>query len=163
MIFQFLQGLGLLINLVEYSARNRHCLVNMETSCSFDSFCAGEGDDSLKITGQIDAVQALVQVRNEPKMCFSCNSHHFSLSDFQGRRTQQQRCLSKFFVTHFENVIQHSEGRGVLLTTWQHYYRHLKAALVLCRAFLFLYSLFLLPFLSSCKNCKLLVSSTLLS
>ncbi|NXH67208.1 WAPL protein, partial [Hydrobates tethys] len=54
-------GLGLLINLVEYSARNRHCLVNMETSCSFDSFCTGEGD-SLKITGQIDAVQALVQL-----------------------------------------------------------------------------------------------------
>ncbi|XP_075010407.1 wings apart-like protein homolog isoform X4 [Calonectris borealis] len=54
-------GLGLLINLVEYSARNRHCLVNMETSCSFDSFCMGEGD-SLKITGQIDAVQALVQL-----------------------------------------------------------------------------------------------------
>ncbi|XP_025060025.1 wings apart-like protein homolog [Alligator sinensis] len=56
-------GLGLLINLVEYSARNRHCLVNMETSCSFDSFCLGEGDDdSLKITRQIDAVQALVQL-----------------------------------------------------------------------------------------------------
>ncbi|XP_061229696.1 wings apart-like protein homolog isoform X3 [Neopsephotus bourkii] len=55
-------GLGLLINLVEYSARNRHCLVNMETSCSFDSFCTGGGDDSLKITGQIDAVQALVQL-----------------------------------------------------------------------------------------------------
>ncbi|NXI46749.1 WAPL protein, partial [Galbula dea] len=55
-------GLGLLINLVEYSARNRHCLVNMETSCSFDSFCAGEGDDSLKVTGQVDAVQALVQL-----------------------------------------------------------------------------------------------------
>ncbi|KAM9550806.1 wings apart-like protein homolog isoform 3-T3 [Guaruba guarouba] len=55
-------GLGLLINLVEYSARNRHCLVNMETSCSFDSFCTGGGDDSLKMTGQIDAVQALVQL-----------------------------------------------------------------------------------------------------
>uniref|UniRef100_A0A8C8RLJ9 Wings apart-like protein homolog n=1 Tax=Pelusios castaneus TaxID=367368 RepID=A0A8C8RLJ9_9SAUR len=55
-------GLGLLINLVEYSARNRHCLVNMETSCSFDSFCSGERDDSIKITGQIDAVQALVQL-----------------------------------------------------------------------------------------------------
>lgn len=36
----------------------------METSCSFDSLCAGEGDESLKITGQIDAVQALVQVRS---------------------------------------------------------------------------------------------------
>ncbi|KAJ7403078.1 Wings apart-like protein like protein [Pitangus sulphuratus] len=55
-------GLGLLINLVEYSARNRHCLVNMETSCSFDSLCTGEGDEGLKITGQIDAVQALVQL-----------------------------------------------------------------------------------------------------
>ncbi|NXQ33109.1 WAPL protein, partial [Alaudala cheleensis] len=55
-------GLGLLINLVEYSARNRHCLVNMETSCSFDSLCTGQGDESLKITGQIDAVQALVQL-----------------------------------------------------------------------------------------------------
>uniref|UniRef100_A0A8C0E857 Wings apart-like protein homolog n=1 Tax=Balaenoptera musculus TaxID=9771 RepID=A0A8C0E857_BALMU len=56
-------GLGLLINLVEYSARNRHCLVNMETSCSFDSsFCSGEGDDSLRIAGQVHAVQALVQL-----------------------------------------------------------------------------------------------------
>uniref|UniRef100_A0A665W4P4 Wings apart-like protein homolog n=1 Tax=Echeneis naucrates TaxID=173247 RepID=A0A665W4P4_ECHNA len=27
-------GLGLLINLVEYSSRNRHCLVDMETGCS---------------------------------------------------------------------------------------------------------------------------------
>lgn len=61
---RILQGLGLLINLVEYSARNRHCLVNMETSCSFDSLCTGEGDENLKMTGQIDAVQALVQVRN---------------------------------------------------------------------------------------------------
>ncbi|XP_059755865.1 wings apart-like protein homolog isoform X4 [Balaenoptera ricei] len=56
-------GLGLLINLVEYSARNRHCLVNMETLCSFDSsFCSGEGDDSLRIAGQVHAVQALVQL-----------------------------------------------------------------------------------------------------
>ncbi|XP_063494196.1 wings apart-like protein homolog isoform X5 [Symphalangus syndactylus] len=56
-------GLGLLINLVEYSARNRHCLVNMETSCSFDSsICSGEGGDSLRIAGQVHAVQALVQL-----------------------------------------------------------------------------------------------------
>ncbi|XP_028734153.1 wings apart-like protein homolog isoform X3 [Peromyscus leucopus] len=56
-------GLGLLINLVEYSARNRHCLVNMETSCSFDSsFSSGEGDQSLKLAGQVHAVQALVQL-----------------------------------------------------------------------------------------------------
>ncbi|XP_060624954.2 wings apart-like protein homolog [Anolis sagrei] len=55
-------GLGLLINLVEYSARNRHCLVNMETSCSFDSFCLGEAEDSIFISGQMAAVQALVQL-----------------------------------------------------------------------------------------------------
>ncbi|KAL0615863.1 Wings apart-like protein-like protein [Plecturocebus cupreus] len=56
-------GLGLLINLVEYSARNRHCLVNMETSCSFDSsICTGEGDDRLRIAEQVHAVQALVQL-----------------------------------------------------------------------------------------------------
>ncbi|XP_057625359.1 wings apart-like protein homolog isoform X3 [Chionomys nivalis] len=56
-------GLGLLINLVEYSARNRHCLVNMETSCSFDSsFSSGEGDQSLRLAGQVHAVQALVQL-----------------------------------------------------------------------------------------------------
>ncbi|XP_040603625.1 wings apart-like protein homolog isoform X4 [Mesocricetus auratus] len=56
-------GLGLLINLVEYSARNRHCLVNMETSCSFDSsFSSGEGEQSLRMAGQVHAVQALVQL-----------------------------------------------------------------------------------------------------
>ncbi|XP_027245239.1 wings apart-like protein homolog isoform X2 [Cricetulus griseus] len=55
-------GLGLLINLVEYSARNRHCLVNMETSCSFDSSSSGEGDQSLRMAGQVHAVQALVQL-----------------------------------------------------------------------------------------------------
>ncbi|XP_005992237.1 wings apart-like protein homolog [Latimeria chalumnae] len=54
-------GLGLLINLVEYSARNRHCLVNMETVSSYDSLCAGE-DDSLKVEGQLGAVEALVQL-----------------------------------------------------------------------------------------------------
>ncbi|KAM4703257.1 wings apart-like protein homolog [Rhinophrynus dorsalis] len=52
-------GLGLLINLVEYSARNRHCLVNMETTQSYDSFC---GEDSVIETSQLDAVQALVQL-----------------------------------------------------------------------------------------------------
>ncbi|EHB05497.1 Wings apart-like protein-like protein [Heterocephalus glaber] len=56
-------GLGLRINLVEYSARNWHCLINMETSCSFDSsFCSGEGDNSLRVAGQVHAMQALVQL-----------------------------------------------------------------------------------------------------
>uniref|UniRef100_A0A670ICB6 Wings apart-like protein homolog n=1 Tax=Podarcis muralis TaxID=64176 RepID=A0A670ICB6_PODMU len=55
-------GLGLLINLVEYSARNRHCLVNMETTCSFDSFCLGEANDSISTSGRMAAVHALVQL-----------------------------------------------------------------------------------------------------
>lgn len=50
-------GLGLLINLVEYSARNRHCLVNMQTTQSYDSFCESEEE-----TDQIYAVPALVQL-----------------------------------------------------------------------------------------------------
>ncbi|XP_078499417.1 wings apart-like protein homolog isoform X2 [Lissotriton helveticus] len=52
-------GLGLLINLVEYSARNRHCLVNMETTCSYDSFC---GEERVRTVGQLNAVHALVQL-----------------------------------------------------------------------------------------------------
>ncbi|XP_073430972.1 wings apart-like protein homolog isoform X1 [Dendrobates tinctorius] len=52
-------GLGLLINLVEYSARNRHCLVNMETIQSYDS---GEGEELTVETRHIGAVHALVQL-----------------------------------------------------------------------------------------------------
>ncbi|KAM9326509.1 wings apart-like protein homolog [Gastrophryne carolinensis] len=50
-------GLGLLINLVEYSARNRHCLVNMQTIQSYDSF--SESGEQIQIDG-VGAVQALV-------------------------------------------------------------------------------------------------------
>ncbi|XP_063289676.1 wings apart-like protein homolog isoform X1 [Pelobates fuscus] len=52
-------GLGLLINLVEYSARNRHCLVNMETTKPYDSFCGESGEHEEKYI-QLDAVKALV-------------------------------------------------------------------------------------------------------
>ncbi|XP_067876481.1 wings apart-like protein homolog [Heterodontus francisci] len=55
-------GLGLLINLVEHSARNRHCLVDMETPCSFDSFCAVDGNNSLRMEGQVGSIEALVQL-----------------------------------------------------------------------------------------------------
>ncbi|XP_078284729.1 wings apart-like protein homolog isoform X3 [Rhinoraja longicauda] len=55
-------GLGLLINLVEHSARNRHCLVDMETPCSFDSFCAVDGNDSLQMEGLVGSIEALVQL-----------------------------------------------------------------------------------------------------
>ncbi|MBN3324544.1 WAPL protein, partial [Atractosteus spatula] len=55
-------GLGLLINLVEYSARNRHCLVEMETnSAPFDSVCLAEGEE-LKTEGSMSAIAALVQL-----------------------------------------------------------------------------------------------------
>ncbi|KAM4636749.1 wings apart-like protein homolog isoform 2-T2 [Discoglossus pictus] len=53
-------GLGLLINLVEYSARNRHCLVTMETTNSYDSF-SGEGEERVEIS-HLGAVQSLVQL-----------------------------------------------------------------------------------------------------
>ncbi|KAJ8391785.1 hypothetical protein AAFF_G00085570 [Aldrovandia affinis] len=53
-------GLGLLINLVEYSARNRHYLVEMEMETPpFDSLCLGEGEE-LKAPG--GAIRALVQL-----------------------------------------------------------------------------------------------------
>ncbi|KAM3912544.1 wings apart-like protein homolog isoform 2-T2 [Leptodactylus fuscus] len=54
-------GLGLLINLVEYSARNRHCLVNMQTLQSYDSF-SGEGEEIIIESRYIGAVHALVQL-----------------------------------------------------------------------------------------------------
>lgn len=54
-------GLGLLINLVEYSARNRHCLVNMQTIQSYDSF-SEEGEVLTVETREIGAVHALVQL-----------------------------------------------------------------------------------------------------
>ncbi|XP_075697827.1 wings apart-like protein homolog isoform X2 [Rhinoderma darwinii] len=54
-------GLGLLINLVEYSARNRHCLVNMQTIQSYDSF-SEEGEAFTVETMHIGAVHALVQL-----------------------------------------------------------------------------------------------------
>ncbi|KAL4640970.1 wings apart-like protein-like [Arapaima gigas] len=55
-------GLGLLINLVEYSARNRHCLVEMEVDAeTFSSTCQGEGEE-LKTKGPLNAISALVQL-----------------------------------------------------------------------------------------------------
>ncbi|KAB1270950.1 Wings apart-like protein-like protein [Camelus dromedarius] len=67
LIFKVL-GLGLLVNLVEYNGQNWQCLVNMETSYSFDSsFCSGEGDGRLRMAGQVHAVQALVHVSNNLK------------------------------------------------------------------------------------------------
>ncbi|KAB1271324.1 Wings apart-like protein-like protein [Camelus dromedarius] len=61
-------ALGLLVNLVEYNAQNWHCLTNMEASCSFDSsFCSGEGVGSLRMAGQVHAIQALVQVSSQLK------------------------------------------------------------------------------------------------
>ncbi|KAG7463084.1 hypothetical protein MATL_G00191680 [Megalops atlanticus] len=55
-------GLGLLINLVEYSARNRHCLVEMVMdTLPCDSLCLGEGE-GLKSEGPFSAIAALVQL-----------------------------------------------------------------------------------------------------
>lgn len=61
------QGLGLLINLVEYSARNKYCLMEMvmeEGPVPGDATVLsppnGDGDGS---SGPLSAIAALVQVR----------------------------------------------------------------------------------------------------
>uniref|UniRef100_A0A8C9VJ62 Wings apart-like protein homolog n=1 Tax=Scleropages formosus TaxID=113540 RepID=A0A8C9VJ62_SCLFO len=55
-------GLGLLINLVEYSARNRHCLVEMEVDTeTFSYVCQGEGEEPNPV-GPLNAISALVQL-----------------------------------------------------------------------------------------------------
>lgn len=74
------QGLGLLINLVEYSARNRHCLVEMELDLSYlmetgvhvktENDVKTEGEEESKTEGEkgpstlksSNALAALVQV-----------------------------------------------------------------------------------------------------
>ncbi|KAJ8365569.1 hypothetical protein SKAU_G00144000 [Synaphobranchus kaupii] len=57
-------GLGLLINLVEYSARNRHCLVEMEmdTTTPFESSVCLVEVAELKTDGSLSAIAALVQL-----------------------------------------------------------------------------------------------------
>ena len=56
------QGLGLLINLVEYSARNRYCLVEMEMEggAPWESVLAPTQEELN--TGSLSAIAALVQV-----------------------------------------------------------------------------------------------------
>uniref|UniRef100_A0A671STG7 Wings apart-like protein homolog n=1 Tax=Sinocyclocheilus anshuiensis TaxID=1608454 RepID=A0A671STG7_9TELE len=55
-------GLGLLINLVEYSARNRHCLVElqMEGGEVWDSMCVSDKDE-LQTERSLSAIAALVK------------------------------------------------------------------------------------------------------
>lgn len=58
------QGLGLLINLVEYSARNKYCLMEMvmeagPSNATMLSPPNGDGDGS---SGPLSAIAALVQV-----------------------------------------------------------------------------------------------------
>ncbi|KAF4084544.1 hypothetical protein AMELA_G00107480 [Ameiurus melas] len=56
-------GLGLLINLVEYSARNRHCLVEMEMDGGelWDSVCVSDKEE-LNTEGSLSAIAALVKL-----------------------------------------------------------------------------------------------------
>ncbi|CAM4708225.1 unnamed protein product [Leuciscus chuanchicus] len=56
-------GLGLLINLVEYSARNRHCLVElqMEGSDVWDSMCVSDKEE-LQTERSLGAIAALVKL-----------------------------------------------------------------------------------------------------
>uniref|UniRef100_A0A7N8WQD1 Wings apart-like protein homolog n=1 Tax=Mastacembelus armatus TaxID=205130 RepID=A0A7N8WQD1_9TELE len=52
-------GLGLLINLVEYSSRNRHCLVDMEYNVDDTSETQGDGADKPKPSGALAALVKL--------------------------------------------------------------------------------------------------------
>ncbi|XP_072523257.1 wings apart-like protein homolog isoform X2 [Salminus brasiliensis] len=56
-------GLGLLINLVEYSARNRHCLVEMEMDGgeAWNSMCVSDKEE-LNAEGSNSAIAALVKL-----------------------------------------------------------------------------------------------------
>uniref|UniRef100_A0AAR2LJ14 Wings apart-like protein homolog n=1 Tax=Pygocentrus nattereri TaxID=42514 RepID=A0AAR2LJ14_PYGNA len=56
-------GLGLLINLVEYSARNRHCLVEMEMDDGevWESMCVSNQEE-LNTEGSHSAIAALVKL-----------------------------------------------------------------------------------------------------
>lgn len=61
------QGLGLLINLVEYSARNRYCLMEMEMEggqgpCDSTVLLSPQHQD-ITSTGPLSAIAALVQVQ----------------------------------------------------------------------------------------------------
>lgn len=100
-VFAVHQGLGLLINLVEYSSRNRHCLVDMEynvdDTCLEDSLMQpadttqpdtaatsasalpstaetqGDGADKPKSSG---ALAALVKVGTVPGLINKYSSRH---------------------------------------------------------------------------------------
>lgn len=62
------QGLGLLINLVEYSARNKYCLMEMEMEggqgpCDSTVLLNPPHQDIIR-TGPLSAIAALVLVRS---------------------------------------------------------------------------------------------------
>lgn len=67
----------------------------METSCSFDSFCLGEAEESLSTSGQIAAVLALVQVNPIFFFFFFCIRNGWSLVMIQGGRGDIEICLSE--------------------------------------------------------------------
>lgn len=72
------QGLGLLINLVEYSARNKYCLMEMEMEggqgpCNSTVLLSPEHQD-FNSTGPLSAIAALVQVCAS-SMCSVFSNH----------------------------------------------------------------------------------------
>lgn len=59
-----MQGLGLLINLVEYSSRNRHCLVELEVDLS----CLTEKDGWMEGENEEQKVDKGVEDKNEKRL-----------------------------------------------------------------------------------------------
>lgn len=69
------QGLGLLINLVEYSARNRYCLMEMEMEggqgpCDSTVLLSPQHQE-ITSTGPLSAIAALVQVQYSTTTCLT--------------------------------------------------------------------------------------------
>lgn len=65
------QGLGLLINLVEYSSRNRHCLVDMEynvdDTCLEDSLM--QPADPTQSDTSAESAETQADTADKPKSC----------------------------------------------------------------------------------------------
>lgn len=65
------QGLGLLINLVEYSSRNRHCLVDMEynvdDTCLEDSLM--QPADPTQSDTSAESAETRADTADKPKSC----------------------------------------------------------------------------------------------
>ncbi|KAL0170062.1 hypothetical protein M9458_034658, partial [Cirrhinus mrigala] len=69
-------GLGLLINLVEYSARNRHCLVEMEVDLSYlmETEVDVKKENDVKTEGEEESETDKTEAEKGPTTAKSSNA-----------------------------------------------------------------------------------------